>query len=356
MNFLKKAICAVAIATLLFAGSSCSGPSGDTQQSDNQDITIDTSQVEPGSRTLRIYSSLDPSETKIYFNEYEKLSGVKIQWVRMSSGAVFARLSAEKSNPAMGLWFGGSSTDFISAAEEGLLDSYRPNVDFELSPQAHDPQWQWTGFYFGAIGFASNIERLKRIGADAPQSWNDLLKPDFKGEIGMAYPYTSGTSYTVLSTIIQMMGEEKGFDYIKKLDANIHHYNKSGSSCVTQVGLGEIAVGIAFSHDILKKGPSRGYPVQLTFPQEGTGYEIGGMALVKNGPDRAEAEKFMDWVLSKEAQDLMKNWFRIPLNPNADVVDGAVTADGVNLIEDDAVWGGKNKGRLVEKWRLVTSR
>lgn len=356
MSRLRNLLFALVVAAVFAAGCAGGGDSGDTTADAPADAATVESAGDAGSGILRIYSALDPNESKIYFSEYEKLTGVKIQWVRMSSGAVLARLSAEKENPTMGLWFGGSSTDFISAAEKGLLDSYRPNVDFQLAPQAHDPGWQWTGFYFGAIGFASNIERLKRIGAEPPRSWDDLLKPEFKGEIGMAYPYTSGTSYTVLSTLVQMMGEEKGFDYIRRMDANIHHYNKSGSACVTQVGLGEITVGIAFSHDILKKGPSRGYPVELTFPEEGTGYEIGAMALVKNGPDRAEAERFMDWVLSKEAQDLMRNWFRIPLNPAADVVEGAVTAEGVNLIEDDAIWGGQNKARLVEKWRLVTSR
>ena len=346
-----KLIAAAAAVALLCSCSGPGAPGGEEEMGD-----AGGSGGSSGGRLLRIYSALDPSESKIYFKEYEEKSGTHIQWVRMSSGAVLARLMAEKDKPSMGLWFGGSSTDFISAAEKGLLDSYKPRTDFDLQPQARDPEWRWTGFYFGAIGFASNKERLKRIGAEPPRSWADLLKPEFKGEIGMAYPYTSGTSYTALSTLVQLMGEEKGFDYIRLLDENMHQYNKSGSACVTQVGLGEIAVGIAFSHDIIKKGPSRGYPVVLTFPEEGTGYEIGGMALIKNGPDRAEAEKFMDWVLSVKAQNLMKNWFRIPLNPGAEVVEGSVRADQLKLIEDDAQWAGKNKARLVERWRIITSR
>ena len=91
----------------------------------------------------------------------------------------------------------------------------------------------------------------------------------------------------------------------------------------------------------------------LSFPEEGTGFEIGAMALIKNGPDREEAQKFMDWVLSEQAQNLMKNWYRIPLNPKAEVVEGAISADQLSLIEDNAVWAGENKARLVEKWRLI---
>ena len=85
----------------------------------------------------------------------------------------------------------------------------------------------------------------------------------------MAYAYTSGTANTLLAAIVQLMDEETGFDYIAKLDRNVHHYNRSGSACVTQVGFGEVAVGIAFSHDIVKKGPAKGYPVVLSFPEGG---------------------------------------------------------------------------------------
>ncbi len=348
--FVTLAMCGIFICGCSGGGSRDGGADAGLQQPGQEDGGTDAKRV------LKVYTALDPSESKIYFSEYEKKTGVKIQWVRMSSGAVLARVLAEKKNQTMGMWLGGSSTDFIAAAQEDLLEPFRPDIDFELTPQMHDPDWKWTGFYFGAVGFAANTRRLELLGMDPPDSWADLLDPRFKGEIGVAYPYTSGTAYTLLSTLVQLMGEEEAFEYIAKLDKNVHHYNKSGSACVTQAGLGEVAIGISFSHDILKKGPSRGYPVVLTFPTEGTGYEIGAMALIKNGPGHDEARKFINWMLSTESQNLMQRWFRIPLNPNAEVIEGAITADQLNLIEDDAVWAGSNKERLVERWRLITAQ
>jgi len=150
--------------------------------------------------------------------------------------------------------------------------------------------------------------------------------------------------------------EDKAFDYWKKLDANIHHYNTSGSACVTQAGLGEIAIGIAFSHDILAKGSSKGYPVKGTFPSEGTGYEIGGLGLVKGGPEPELGKKFIDWTLSKRAQDLMQVWFRIPLNPEAEIAAGATKASEVKLINYDDEWAGNNNKRLIEKWRQMIGK
>jgi len=305
-------------------------------------------------KVLHMYTALDTNESIIYIPAFEKETGIDVKWVRLSGGEVLARVRNEKNNPQVGMWFGGSSPDFIAAKEEGLLAPYKPKVNFPFPKGTIDPENYWTGFYFGGIGFASNTEILKRRNLSPPTSWSDLIKPEFKGEIGISYAYTSGTAFTILATLVQLMGEEAAFKYIKKLDRNIHHYNKSGSACVTQVGLGEIGVGIAFSHDILKKGPSKGYPVVLTFPQEGTGYEIGAMALVQGGPDHEQAKKFIDWALSVKAQNLMKEWFRIPLNPRAEVVKGAVTAKEMNLIDFDAVKAGREKRGLIERWREIT--
>jgi iron(III) transport system substrate-binding protein len=328
----------------------------------------------PTGKTLYLYSALDTKEAQIYIRAFEEDTGIHVRWVRMSAGEVLVRLRSERNNPQVGLWFGGPSQEFIAAKQDGLLAPYKPKVDFddfdrlnpapasptqskdfELPPGTFDEDWYWTGFYFGALGFACNTEILKRKGLEPPTSWYDLLKPELKGEIGMAYAYTSGTSYTILATLVQLMGEESAFDYIAKLNQNIHHYNKSGSACVTQVGFGEIGVGLAFSQDILKKGTSKGFPVALSFPKEGTGYEIGAIALIKNGPNPDEAKTFIDWILSVKAQNLMQPWFRAPLHPKAEIAKGAVTADQVNLIPFDAIWAGQNKRRLIERWREMTA-
>ena len=312
--------------------------------------------TENSGEVLHLYTALDTNEAKIYIRAFEEESGIQVRWVRLSAGEVLVRIRSERTNPQVALWFGGPSPEFIVAKREGLLAPYAPHINFEPPPGTFDEAHYWTGFYFGAIGFASNTEILARKGIPPPTSWHDLLKPELKGEISVAYAYTSGTANTLLAAIVQMMGEDAGFDYITKLDRNVHHYNRSGSACVTQVGFGEVAVGIAFSHDIVKKGPAKGYPVVLSFPKEGTGFEIGAMALVKGGPNQVAAKQFMDWALSVRAQNLMQKWFRTPLNPRAKIAQGAVTADKVELIEFDPIWAATHRQRLVERWREVTAQ
>jgi iron(III) transport system substrate-binding protein len=302
-------------------------------------------------QVLRMYTALDTAETQLYIPEFEKDTGIKVEWVRLSSGEVLARLRAEAKNPQVSIWFGGPSQDHIAGKKAGTSAPYKPPLDWTLQANAHDPDWHWVGYYFGAIGFGSNADFLKKAGVPAPTSWDDLLKSAYKGQIAIAFPYTSGTSYTVLATLVQMMGEDKAFEYWRKLHPSIHHYDKSGSAPVTQAGLGEVGVAVSFSHDIIAKGSAKGYPITMTFPTEGTGYEIGAMSLVKGGPEPEVAKKFIDWALSVRAQNLMQQWFRIPLNPKAEVAKGAVRAEQVKLINFDAVKAGEDRDRLIKRWR-----
>ena len=303
-------------------------------------------------KVLHIYEAFDTTEAKYYIDAFEKETGIDVVFVRMSSGEVLARVEAEAANPQATVWHAGSNTSHINAASKGLLTPYKPNTDFPLTEQLHAKDWAWTGFYSGAIGFVTNTKFLKEKGVKAPTSWDDLLNPAFSKNVAMAYPYTSGTAYTTYATLIQMHGLEKTLDWWEKFDKqSIHQYTKSGTGCIPMAGLGEVAVGIAFSHDILAKGVNKGYPVVMTFPKEGTGYEIGGLSLIKGGPEPELGKKFIDWCFTKKAQNLFQKYNRVPVNPKATVGKGSVTLDQVKLIDYDHIWAGQNKGDMIKAWR-----
>jgi len=303
-------------------------------------------------KVLHIYTAFDTEEAKYYIDAFEKETGINVEWVRMSSGEVLARIEAEAANPQASMWHAGSNTSHINAASKGLLEPYKPNTDFELIDILHAEDWAWTGFYTGAIGFVSNVNFLKEHNVEAPTSWSQLLDPAFEDNIAMAYPYTSGTAYTTYATLIQMIGMEKTLDWWEEFDRNsIHQYTKSGTACIAMVGIGEVAVGIAFSHDIMAKGINKGYPVVMTFPEEGTGYEVGGLSLIKGGPEPELAKQFIDWCYTREAQDLFQKYNRLPVNPKATVKEGSVTLDQVKLIDYDHILAGQSKDEWVTAWR-----
>jgi len=309
-----------------------------------------------GQQVLNMYTAFDVDEAKIYIEAFQKrYPNIKVEYVRLSAGELLARLRAEAGRPQASIWLAGPSDTFILAKADGLLAPRTDSLGWQFLPsQFKDADGQWVGIYTGFIAFASNKDYLAKNGLEAPTSWNDLLKPEFAGKLSMAFPYTSGTGYTRLATLVFLLGEKEGLEFERKISEVIAHYTKSGSACVTEVGLGEVAVGIAFSHDVIAKGISKGYPVVLSFPKEGTGYEIGAMALIKGGPQPELAKVFYDWMLSAEAQSLFAKWYRVPLNPAATLAEGLITADQVNLVNYDALWAAENRDRLLAEWQKIT--
>lgn len=307
-------------------------------------------------KSLHIYSAFDLEETKYYMNKYEEMTGLNIFWLQMPAVEVEKRIDEEKSKPQASVWIGGPKTLHINASKKGLLESYKPKISFKIGDEYHDERWTWTGFYTGAIAFVSNSEYLKELNIKTPESWDDLLVPQLKQKISIAYPFSSGTAYTVWVSRIQVLGLEEAVKWWKLFDKQIYQYNQSGTACIQLAGRGDIAVGIAFSHDILSKGIKKNYPLVMTFPKEGTAYEIGAISLIKNAPESKTAKKFIDWALSVEAQELFRKYNRVPVNPNASVDEDSIKLEDVKLINYNAELAGEYKDNYVSIWRKELGR
>jgi len=285
--------------------------------------------------------------------EFEAKFGITVNYVRMSSGEALARVRAEKANPQFDIWWGGPMDSFVAAKQEGLLEPYdSPNYGNLLDPaKSKDVDNQYVGVYMGSLGFCTNKDWLaKNPGVTAPKSWDDLLRPEFKGQVIVAHPSTSGTSYTALATVLQIRGEEAGWDYIQKYAGQISQYTKSGAAPAKFVGQGEAVVGIVFSHDIVNEIDNNKMPLELTFPEEGTGYEIGAMALIKGAKHMDTAKKWFDWALTPEAQALGPKYkaYQAPTVKGVELSHPELLE--VNLIDYDFDWAGKNKTAFVDKF------
>jgi iron(III) transport system substrate-binding protein len=284
--------------------------------------------------------------------EFQKVyPKVTVEFVRLSSGEGLTRLRNEKANPQFDIWWGGPIDSFIAAKAEGLLEAYSsPNLGNLISPRfMKDPDNYWAGIYVGSLGFASNKNFLEKHQLKPPQSWDDLLNPAFKSQLVMAHPASSGTAYTALITVLQLKGEEKGWNYWKQFNANVWQYTKSGAAPAQHVGQGEAAVGVVFSHDIVAQ-MEKGLPVVLSFPTEGTGWEIGGMALLKGAKHAHVAKAWFDWALEPATQELGPKYTAY----QAPTVQGARASKpellGVQLIDYDFEYAGKHKKAFIDKF------
>jgi iron(III) transport system substrate-binding protein len=285
--------------------------------------------------------------------EFEKAHpDITVNFVRMSSGESLTRLRNEKDNPQFDIWWGGPIDSFIAARQEGLLEPYdSPKLQNIKDPNLMlDSDHYWAGIYVGSLGFATNETFLKEHpGVEPPRAWDDLLKPDFADQLMVAHPSSSGTSYTALCTILQLKGEEAGWNFLRDYAANVLQFTKSGAAPAKFVGQGEAAVAIVFSHDIVAE-QEKGSPLVLTFPEEGTGYEIGGMGIVKGARHPDAAQKWFDWALEPATQELGPKYEAY----QAPTVNGAEASRPelleVNLIDYDFQWCGENKKAFIDRF------
>ena len=347
----KRILALLLTAVMLLALTACGGDKKTDDTSSGSDAPAESSA--PSSKELTVYTAFPEAEVIYYFNAFEKETGIKVNYIRLSAGEMLTRVAAEKDNPQAALMFGGSTDNYIAAVDQGLLAPYQ-SPELENAPETYiDPTGTWNPIYVGAIAFACNKDWFEEKGYDYPTSWEDLLDPKYKGEIIMAHPATSGTAYTVLATLVQLKGDDAVWDYLTKLNANMSQYTKSGSAAPNSVALGESAIALTFSHDGLQP-TAEGYPIELSFPSDGTGYEVGATALIKGGPadEQENAKKFIDWMCSEAGQGLYaeNNSFRVPTNTKAPVADGLVTLDSVAVIDYDAVWAASVKTEYTEKF------
>jgi len=283
---------------------------------------------------------------------FQKATGIETSYVRLSSGEAVARLEAEAGAPTFDVWWGGPSDGQVDAYTKGLIESYVPPNAAQIPNALKDPDGVWTGIYVGALGFCSNKDMLDQLGVEPPTSWEDLLNPKLKGNIAVADARTSGTSYTFLYTQVLLRGEDGAFAYLKQVNDNIFQYTKSGSAPGKMAAAGEVAVGIVFSHDCVKFREETGANLVVTFPKEGTGFEIGAESLIKNAPHPEAAKMWMDWALTPEAQAIAATVksYQVPTNPDTVVPAEAISLNQVTLVDYDSMAAGEAKSALLDRY------
>lgn len=312
---MKKFVCllmTMTLVTCLLAG--CGSEKKETTAETKAETTAETTGESEAAEDhsdlkLTIYSAVFDDETHAICERFQEETGIKTDCVVLGGGEILARVQAEKDNPTASVWFGGPADPFITAKEEGLLLQYESPNAASIEAKYKDADNYWTGIYIGYVGFVSNNDRLAELNIEAPQSWEELLQDELKGEIMMASPAASSTGYVILASVLQLMGEEEGFEFMQKLNDNVLQYTERGSGCIASVISGEVAVGVCFCHDAIKN-QLEGYEdlLTVTVPSEGTGYETGAMAILADGPDQEAAKIFYDWALTADCQNMFKEY------------------------------------------------
>jgi iron(III) transport system substrate-binding protein len=306
---------------------------------------------------LTVYCSVQEEWCRPMMAAFERATGIRVAMTRRSSGETLTQIRAEAQNPRGDVWWGGTGDPHMQAAQENLTVEHRSPMLDQLHDwarrQAEQTQFRTVGIYAGALGYSYNANELRRRRIEAPHCWADLTKPEFRGEVQVADPNTSGTAYTMLATLVQVMGEEPAFTYLRALHRNVNQYTRSGAAPARAGATGETLVGITFLHDAVAQKVT-GAPVEIVAPCEGTGYEIGSMSIIRGARNLENARRFFDWALTAEAQAIgaQANAFQLPSNRNAPIPPQAPRFENIRLIDYDfARWGSaEERTRILQRW------
>ena len=304
---------------------------------------------------LVVYTALEDDEIAVYRKDFEqKHPEITLKIVRDSTGIITSKLLAEAANPQADVIWGTAATSLLLCEQKGMLEGYAPKNVEKVRAGFKDTMHatpNWVGIKAWMTGFANNTVEMKKLNLAYPMSYADLIKPEFKGKLVMPNPASSGTGFLTISAILQLMGEEKGWEYLDKLHANIAIYTHSGSKPARMAGKGEYPVGISFAYRALKQAAA-GEPVVLTMPAEGSGWDVEANALVKKPQIKASAKVFLDWALSDDAMLLYSQFYPITAYQveGQKIPEGFPTDPEKQLIKNDFMWAAQNRERIQREW------
>jgi iron(III) transport system substrate-binding protein len=306
---------------------------------------------------LTVYTALETDQLKAYQEAFNKVhSDIEIKWVRDSTGVVTAKLLAEKSNPQGDVIWGVAASSMALFERNGMLLPYAPlNLD-AIMPQYRDkknpPAW-WGMNVFGAVVCFNTVEAKKK-GIALPTSWKDLTKPEFKGQVVMPNPASSGTGYFDVVAWLKLWGDEAGkgggWKYMDALHENIGQYTHSGSKPCNMAAAGEYVAGISFEYRG-HTNKAKGAPIELVFPKEGLGWDLESFAISKGTKKLEAAQKLADFASSKDAMILYGKNFAITAQPGVAPKLVNIPADYESrLIKMDFNEAAANRDRTLAEW------
>jgi iron(III) transport system substrate-binding protein len=303
---------------------------------------------------LNVYTIWPENYARPMFQEFEKQTGIKVNFLRFSSGEALTRVIAEKNNPRIDVLFGGPVETFAAGIKEGIFEPYKSPSFAKLPARFKHADGQWTAIADDPLVFMTNAAFLKTNNLKPPASWDDLLNPAYKNGLQMADARTSGTAVTRIFSVLEVNDrkEDKAFAYLKKLRPNVQVYTKSGGGGTLPTGLGQAAGGIFFIVDALET-KAKGYDVVISFPKEGIGTSAEAIALIKGAKNPEAGKKLIDFATSAAMQSKLSE-FKVNFVPaNPDVKTDAALAEvlkGAKIFPIDDAYAGANRKRIIDRW------
>ncbi|SCG82549.1 putative protein HI0131 [Proteiniborus sp. DW1] len=346
------------ILTMVIAGCTSDNPKVDEDSKPQENIVEEQGQEQEDKldfqgRTMNVVTTSEKYSE--LFDAFAEEVNAKVEFLSMSSGEVIARVEAEGGKPMADLWFGGGLDAFMAAKDSGLLEQYVPKEVDKIDSRFVDSENYWISKGLTVVGFLVNEEYLQEKNLEVPTTWTDLADPKYKDEIIMSNPAISGTNYGAVKGILDMMGEEKGWEYLEKLNENIPFYGKRGKDPEEKVVAGEFAIGIVpadkASFDVAEKNN-----LTVVYPEDGIPWVPEGVAIFKGGDGVDIAKAFIDFMLRDENQ---KKLSELDGKDSAQMIKEGIEGYDLGLPEDklidqDISTFGTMRESILSRWEELT--
>ena len=315
------------------------------------------SETSADENVLNVYTALEDEQVADYLTEFkEQNPDVTVNVTRESTGIITSKLLAEKDNPVADVVWGLSATSLLVLQQNGMLDAYEPEGADRILPEFKDDAEvpSWVGIDAWETAFIVNKEVLESKGIDTvPKSYEDLLDPKYKGLIVMSNPASSGTGLLTVNGILNLYGEEEGWDYLDKLHENVAVYMHSGSQPAKATAAGEYGIGVSFGYRCIQSAEEVGSGIcEAVFPTEGSGWDMEANALVKKDNEKEISKKFLDWAISDNVMDKYATNYPIVATGVGDNIPEGYSQNPIDqLIPDmDFNEAAKNRDSILENW------
>jgi len=306
---------------------------------------------------LTVYTALETDQLKAYESGFNKAyPDIELKWVRDSTGVITAKLLAEKANPQADVVMGVAASSLALLDGQHMLIPYAPlNLDAIMSQyrdKKNPPAWFGMDVWGATVCF--NTAEAQKKGLPKPESWQDLTKPIYKGQIVMPNPASSGPGFFDVSAWLTLWGDDNGkgggWKYMDALHQNIAQYTHSGSKPCNLAATGEYVMGISFEYRG-NTNKAKGAPIDLVFPKEGLGWDLEAFAIHAGTHHLAAAKQLADWASSKDAMKLYGKNFAITAMPGVAEPLQNVPADYEHrLVKMDFATTAGNRERVLAEW------
>lgn len=307
--------------------------------------------LQPPRASLSVLCSNNPQSCQALAQAFENQTGQRVQMIRLPTSQAHARLRLSTSAPEFDVWMGGPAESYVVGAEEGLFDIIGdlPSVR-QLPEDLRDDDGHWAGIYGGILSLCINTARLGS--RNMPDSWEGLLDPDLTGEILAPHPLLSGTAATMLTVQYgRFQNLDETVEYLRALEDQLQGYLDSGTDVARNVARGRATVGVSFA-PYCEAERDEGHPVVSVFPREGTGYEVGAIALLSHAVHPEKGRLFIDFVVSPDGQRISSSMIsQLATSPDASPnLLGALDELTVPVLAGDLHEAARLRPLLIDTW------